>query len=125
MRDRLQCTVLQALAQKPQSTAKGFNYDLLNSSGDEKDIESKYESKVDFDLEYAARLRRLQEIDSEFESGSMFTQEDYDRIKYESPLVKQLRTLETVDELYKLADEIVGPIIRHPEKPTKQEKPDN
>ncbi|XP_023702358.1 uncharacterized protein LOC111861758 [Cryptotermes secundus] len=42
--------------------------------------------------------------------GFMFTQEEYDRIKYESPLVKKLRKLETVDELYALAEEIVGPL---------------
>ncbi|PSN41529.1 hypothetical protein C0J52_17854 [Blattella germanica] len=40
----------------------------------------------------------------------MFTPEEYERLKYEMPLVKQLRQLETVDDLYALADDIIGPL---------------
>ncbi|XP_049964327.1 probable serine/threonine-protein kinase irlF [Schistocerca serialis cubense] len=44
------------------------------------------------------------------EEDSCFTQADYERLKYEAPLVKQLRSLETLDEMYSLAEEIVGPL---------------
>ncbi|XP_049832779.1 uncharacterized protein LOC126273278 [Schistocerca gregaria] len=44
------------------------------------------------------------------EEDSGFTQADYERLKYEAPLVKQLRSLETLDEMYSLAEEIVGPL---------------
>ncbi|XP_069687499.1 uncharacterized protein [Periplaneta americana] len=40
--------------------------------------------------------------------GFMYTPEQYCKLKYESPLVQELRKLETVDELYSLADEIIG-----------------
>lgn len=45
----------------------------------------------------------------EMAPGFMFTQEEYDNLKYEAPLVKQLRTIQDIEEMYKLADSIVGP----------------
>lgn len=46
----------------------------------------------------------------EVSQGFMFTQEMYDKLKYESPLVRELRKLKSVDEMYALADEIIGPL---------------
>ncbi|XP_067002327.1 uncharacterized protein [Anabrus simplex] len=49
-------------------------------------------------------------IQEDVAKGYLFPQEVFERLKYESPLIKELRQLETVDELYKLADKIVGPL---------------
>nr|CAD7410291.1 unnamed protein product [Timema cristinae] len=52
---------------------------------------------------------QLEEVEDP-ERKYMLTPEQYEKLKYESPLIKQLRNVETVVELYKLADEIVGPL---------------
>lgn len=46
--------------------------------------------------------------EDELAGGYMFTPEDYARMKYESPLIKQLRECMTVEEMYELADKIIG-----------------
>ncbi|XP_066251255.1 uncharacterized protein [Euwallacea similis] len=46
--------------------------------------------------------------DEDNKAGYVMPQEDYDRIKYESPLIKQLMICETVEEMYALADDIIG-----------------
>ncbi|KAJ9573987.1 hypothetical protein L9F63_008645, partial [Diploptera punctata] len=57
------------------------------------------------DLEAKARQCKIDD-----DEPYMFSQEVYDKMKYESPLVKQLRTLETVEEMYEMADKIIGPL---------------
>ncbi|XP_066142298.1 uncharacterized protein [Euwallacea fornicatus] len=46
--------------------------------------------------------------DENIEGGYVAPQKDYDRIRYESPLIKQLMICETVEEMYALADDIIG-----------------
>ncbi|XP_074040391.1 uncharacterized protein isoform X2 [Leptinotarsa decemlineata] len=46
--------------------------------------------------------------DTDIKRGYMLTKEEFETIKYENPLVKQLMTCETVEEMYALADEIIG-----------------
>lgn len=52
------------------------------------------DSFVELDQEELDRARKLWEIEQQMEEGEIFTQEDYDRIKYEEPLIKQLRSVE-------------------------------
>ncbi|KAL1491647.1 hypothetical protein ABEB36_012211 [Hypothenemus hampei] len=55
-------------------------------------------------------IERHLEISEEeaLENGYMMPQEDYDKIKYEESLVKQLMECETVEEMYALANDIIG-----------------
>ncbi|KAK3907277.1 A disintegrin and metalloproteinase with thrombospondin motifs 20 [Frankliniella fusca] len=48
---------------------------------------------------------------ADIERGYMFTQEDYDRIKFEAESVKKMWELETVEELYALAESIVKEMV--------------
>ncbi|CAH1367837.1 unnamed protein product [Tenebrio molitor] len=50
----------------------------------------------------------VEEEEPEIIDEYMFSRAEYDRLKYESPLIKQLRKCQTVEELYALADEIIG-----------------
>lgn len=56
--------------------------------------ESEVERCIELDEAEIERARKLQEIEQTIAEGALFTQEDYDRIKYESPLVKELRGVE-------------------------------
>ncbi|KAG5894550.1 hypothetical protein JTB14_011087 [Gonioctena quinquepunctata] len=55
-------------------------------------------------------IARYLDADEEFDisRGYMMTQEEFEKIKYENPLVKQLLSCETVEDMYTLADEIIG-----------------
>ncbi|ERL93542.1 uncharacterized protein LOC109537474 isoform X1 [Dendroctonus ponderosae] len=46
--------------------------------------------------------------DEDIENGYLMGSEQYDNIKYESSLVKRLMACETVEEMYALADDIIG-----------------
>lgn len=46
--------------------------------------------------------------EEDVENGYMFTAEAYDYLKYEDPLIKQLKACETIEEMYARADEILG-----------------
>uniref|UniRef100_A0A8D8XGM2 Uncharacterized protein n=1 Tax=Cacopsylla melanoneura TaxID=428564 RepID=A0A8D8XGM2_9HEMI len=70
----------------------------------------------------------------EFEPEFKFTQEQFDKLRYETESVKILRGLETVDEIYEMANRIIGELTLHnkeepPEEPRcttlyiKDEKP--
>ncbi|XP_054285309.1 uncharacterized protein LOC129001878 isoform X1 [Macrosteles quadrilineatus] len=102
---------LQAEAKSMNKLMKKLkNYELSLPEKKEEE-ETEVEKCIELDEEEIARAKKLQEIEENISAGALFTQEDYDRIKYENPLVKQLRDVEqSVDELYKLADQIVGPI---------------
>lgn len=52
------------------------------------------DSFMELDQEELDRARKLWEIEQQLEEGEIFTQEEYDRIKYEEPLIKQLRSVE-------------------------------
>lgn len=56
--------------------------------------------------------------EDDMKSGYMFTPEDYARMKYESPLIKELRDCQTVEQMYVLADKIIG-VLKTLEEPTK------
>ncbi|XP_046677362.1 uncharacterized protein LOC124365426 [Homalodisca vitripennis] len=86
------------------------NYELSLPEKKSENEVTEVERYIELDEAEQERAKKLQEIEENISAGALFTQEDYDRIKYEAPLVKQLRTVENVDGLYKLADEIVGPI---------------
>nr|CAD7447304.1 unnamed protein product [Timema bartmani] len=64
------------------------------------------ERVVEGDLSLEDKLEEVEDPERKY----MLTPEQYEKLKYESPLIKQLRNVETVVELYKLADEIVGPL---------------
>ncbi|XP_024939200.1 uncharacterized protein LOC107266164 isoform X2 [Cephus cinctus] len=53
-------------------------------------------------------LKREQEAVKDIEDGYMLTQEEYDRLHYETEAVKELRETQTVEEMYAKAYEIVG-----------------
>ncbi|GJQ67217.1 hypothetical protein Trydic_g8123 [Trypoxylus dichotomus] len=46
--------------------------------------------------------------EEEIENRYMFSSEEFENMKYEDPLVKDLKDCETVEEMYELADEIIG-----------------
>lgn len=73
--------------------SKGLDYDKMREeTGCETDDDP--DSFVELDQEELDRARKLWEIEQQMEEGEIFTQEDYDRIKYEEPLIKQLRSVE-------------------------------
>lgn len=51
----------------------------------------------------------------------MFTSTEYDKLKYEKPLIRQLKKCTTVEELYTLADELIGILDSVHESSTKFE----
>lgn len=69
------------------------NYELSLPEKKEEE-ETEVEKCIELDEEEIARAKKLQEIEENISAGALFTQEDYDRIKYENPLVKQLRDVE-------------------------------
>lgn len=46
--------------------------------------------------------------EEEIENRYMFSSDDFENMKYEDPLIKDLKDCETVEEMYALADEIIG-----------------
>ncbi|KAK9686465.1 hypothetical protein QE152_g37174 [Popillia japonica] len=46
--------------------------------------------------------------EEEIENRYMFSSEEFENMKYEDPLIKDLKECETVEEMYALADEIIG-----------------
>lgn len=89
--------------------AKGFDYNLLGAEEIEEEDDAEIRSCMDVVTGLAARNRTIRDHD-EYVSGGMedIAEEDYGRIKYEDGLVADLYELEGVDEMYELADEIVG-----------------
>lgn len=73
--------------------SKSLDYNKMREeTGCESDDDP--DSFVELDQEELDRARKLWEIEQQMEEGEIFTQEDYDRIKYEEPLIKQLRSVE-------------------------------
>uniref|UniRef100_A0A1B6DSZ3 Uncharacterized protein n=3 Tax=Clastoptera arizonana TaxID=38151 RepID=A0A1B6DSZ3_9HEMI len=93
----------KAESSKIKRKIKDFDYDLLE------DLDTRMDSKSEINVPPGMdkNLSNLQEIYYDLED-QVITEADYNRIKYEDPLVKQLKSLETVDEMYALADTIVG-----------------
>ncbi|XP_075211447.1 uncharacterized protein LOC142318820 isoform X2 [Lycorma delicatula] len=91
---------------------RDLDFETAREAARDREVPDHEESElaIELDAEEAERQRRLQEIAKDISNEQLFTQEDFDRIKYETPLVKQLRTVESVEELYRLAEQIVGPI---------------
>ncbi|KAF2879553.1 hypothetical protein ILUMI_26619 [Ignelater luminosus] len=46
--------------------------------------------------------------EEDIQNGYMFNPEEYEKHRFENPLIKQLRECQTVEEMYALADEIIG-----------------
>ncbi|XP_039280685.1 uncharacterized protein LOC111056609 [Nilaparvata lugens] len=102
--------IKQSKARLPKAL-RDLDYETAREAARDREVPDHEESElaVELDLEEAERHRRLQEIAKDISNEQLFTQEDFDRIKYETPLVKQLRTVESVDELYRLAEQIIHP----------------
>uniref|UniRef100_A0A1B6KYD6 Uncharacterized protein n=1 Tax=Graphocephala atropunctata TaxID=36148 RepID=A0A1B6KYD6_9HEMI len=101
----------KAEAKTRHKRLKRFDYALLEGI-EEADVgDSEMLSCIDMDESDADRARKFEEKEALFSEGlGGFSDEDYDRIKYVDPLVEDLEEAETVDDLYSLADEIVGPL---------------
>lgn len=95
---------------KRRKKLKRFDYSLLDGMEEERVEDTEMTSCIDDEETDEDRMRKLAEIEDYLAEGAAFTDEDYLRIKYEDPLVEELKELETVDELYELGDEIVGPL---------------
>ncbi|XP_046677137.1 uncharacterized protein LOC124365218 [Homalodisca vitripennis] len=94
---------------------KTVDYDQMRSeTGLER--EDDQDSMIELDAEELERARKLWEIEQKIEEGQIFTQEEYEKIKYEAPLVKKLRSVESLAEMYQLAEEIVGPVVHNKNK---------
>ncbi|XP_054281669.1 uncharacterized protein LOC128999287 [Macrosteles quadrilineatus] len=89
--------------------SKGFDFDQMKGC----DGDSDDELPVPLDQEELEKARILWEMERKIEQGEIFSQEEYEKTKYENPLVKKMRTIESVNELYDLADEILGPVVHH------------
>ncbi|KAG8325974.1 hypothetical protein J6590_054187 [Homalodisca vitripennis] len=101
----------KAEARRRPKRLKRFDYSLLEGM-EEPDVgDTEMLSCIDMDESDADRALKFEEKETLMSEGlGGFTDEDYDRIKYADPLVEDLNEAETVDELYSLADEIVGPL---------------
>ncbi|XP_054284645.1 uncharacterized protein LOC129001412 [Macrosteles quadrilineatus] len=94
-------------ARKMARLMKNFNYDLLRGGEDvESEVQKTRAEDVEVDEAEAERLRKLREVEEEIAAGAV-VRESAQPNKYESPLVTQLRGVETVDEMYNLADKII------------------
>lgn len=58
------------------------------------DSDGSANNEIEFNEAETKQMIRLQEIEDDIASGNLYTQEDYDRIYYESPLIKQLKKTE-------------------------------
>ncbi|XP_046677136.1 uncharacterized protein LOC124365217 [Homalodisca vitripennis] len=101
-------------AKKMAKLMKNFNYDLLRGMAqEEEEVEVQPQGggsiceELDLDDTEAERLRKLQEVAEEMASGSLLTQETGGCPKYEAPLITLMRSVETVNELYNLADQLI------------------
>lgn len=92
------------------------SYLITGSEGEspleDKETISKTSSKILKD-----ELNEEERVDEEY----MFTSTEYEKLKYEEPLVRQLRKCTTVEELYAIADELIGILESVHESPTKFE----
>ncbi|XP_054285166.1 uncharacterized protein LOC129001756 [Macrosteles quadrilineatus] len=94
-------------ARKMARLMKNFNYDLLRGGDEiESEVQKTRAEDVEVDDAEAERLRKLREVEEEIAAGAV-VRESAQPNKYESPLVTQLRSVETVDEMYNLADKII------------------
>ncbi|XP_063914206.1 uncharacterized protein LOC135130697 isoform X2 [Zophobas morio] len=85
--------------------------DEESDEGEEGEEEEEEEGGEDIDLAVLKAIEYGEEEEGEEEEiveEFMFSRAEYDRLKYESPLIKRLRMCQTVEELYALADEIIG-----------------
>ncbi|KAG8286578.1 hypothetical protein J6590_056102 [Homalodisca vitripennis] len=102
-----QVTSLGRLAGEGQAEAKSMsklmkklqNYELSLPEKKSENEVTEVERYIELDEAEQERAKKLQEIEENISAGALFTQEDYDRIKYEAPLVKQLRTVEVSDNM--------------------------
>ncbi|XP_044267488.1 uncharacterized protein LOC123013168 isoform X2 [Tribolium madens] len=93
-------------------------YDFEDSDNEEEEDEEEGEGEIDDTVQKIVGGEAAfggigaegieEEEEEEVTDAYMFTRAEYDRLKYESPLIKQLRRCQTVEELYALADEIIG-----------------
>lgn len=98
-------------AKKKRKKVKKFNYDLLEGMEEEEEEDSDLIECVEGLETEAEKKRRLVDFEDFLAEGEgTFTDEDYLRIKYMDPVVEELQEMETVDEVYEVADEIVGEI---------------
>lgn len=77
---------------KPKLSKSPDYEQMRGSTGRETDDE--VDSFMELNEEELDRARKLWEMEKQIEEGQIFSQEDYDKIKYEEPLIKKLRSLE-------------------------------
>lgn len=95
---------------KRRSTLKvdKFNYDKFKSI-EEEVVDAEISSCIELNMSEAERDWLIQNRDDYITEGlGTISDEDLKKLKYAEPLVKELQDAEGVNELYKLADEIVG-----------------
>ncbi|XP_046736405.1 uncharacterized protein LOC124405506 isoform X2 [Diprion similis] len=63
---------------------------------------------VPMTTEEIAVIMTEQEKEKDIENGYLLTQEDYDRLYFETEAIKELREMQSVEEMYTKAQEIVG-----------------
>lgn len=99
---------------KRPKKVKRFNYDLLEGMEEEETEDTDLIECMEVEDGEVDVKRKLQELDELVAEGELVSDSDYLRVKYADPLVEELRELETVDELYEVADEVVGPLWGRP-----------
>ncbi|XP_063974543.1 uncharacterized protein LOC135161158 [Diachasmimorpha longicaudata] len=58
--------------------------------------------------EELAEVKREEEAESDIDNGYMLSQEEYDRLHYETAAIKDLREAQNVEDMYARAHEILG-----------------
>ncbi|XP_047987056.1 uncharacterized protein LOC125226918 isoform X3 [Leguminivora glycinivorella] len=83
---------------------------IQSADDDEEEVEEESESEKLTPQQLLDRVRQELELQkaADVEKGVRFTDEQFALIKYETQDVKTLKTLTTVEELYALADKIIG-----------------
>ncbi|XP_011304948.1 uncharacterized protein [Fopius arisanus] len=81
---------------------------------------------VPLTAEELAEVKREEEAESDIVNGYMLTQEEYDRLHYETAAIKDLREAQNVEDMYARAHEILGILYSYVDdgkykKPLKEE----
>ncbi|XP_054282935.1 uncharacterized protein LOC129000082 [Macrosteles quadrilineatus] len=97
----------EEMAKRPKKL-KIFDYSLLDGMEEEVVEDTEMTSCIDEEESDEERMRKLADMEEYLAEEEVFTDEDYLRIKYEDPLVEELMQVEAVDDMYEVAEEIVG-----------------
>ncbi|XP_043270955.1 uncharacterized protein [Venturia canescens] len=83
------------------------------------------EQLVPLSIEETAAAKKKHEINKDIENGYVLTQDEYDRLHYETGAIKELRDAQTVEDMYTKAHEILGILYSYADEGRykKMEKP--